>query len=144
MNTEKISRDYSRTNSTPIQSYSENQEWNQAYEIKTNRTLSKSIQSRLKNLVYTLSRPFRFLIKQHIEKSIGTQHSAIAIKDIKRPVTSIYTTQADLAKSPKTSENTNPPLSRANYEITGGKGGHHSPTFAEKFFRPKATIDTNR
>ncbi len=139
-----ISRDHSRSNSTPIQSNSDNQEGNQAYEIKKNRTLSKSIQSRLKNLGYTLSRPFRFLMKGHIEKSIGTRHSAIALKDIKGPVTSICTTQAALARSPKTSENNHPPPSQANYEIAGGKGGHRSPTFAEKFLRPKPTTDTNR
>ena len=144
MNTENIFRDYSRSNSAPIQSNSDNQAYSQAYEIKTNRTLSKSIQSRLKSLGYTLSRPFRFLIKEHIEKSIGTRHSAIAIKDIKGPVTSICTTQADLAKSPKISENTNPAPSSANYKITGGKGGYRSSTFAGKFLRPKATIDTHR
>ena len=139
-----ISRDHSRSTSTPIQSTPENQKSYQIYEVTENSTTSKSLKSKLKNFAYTLSRPFRFLMKVHIENSIGTRHSAIALKDIKGPVTSICTTQAASARSPKTSENTHPPSSQASYEIAGGKGGHRSPTFAEKFLRPKPTTDTNR
>ena len=139
-----ISRDHSRSNSTPIQRNSENKEGNQAYEVKKNHTLSKSIQSRLKNLGHTHGRLCQFLMTGHIEKSIKTRHSAIAIKGIKGPVTSICTTQSALARSPKTSENTHLPPSQANDGIAGGKSDHRSPTFAEKFLRPTPTTDTNR
>lgn len=138
-----IPRYDSRSNSTPIQSNHENQNGSQVYEVKKNRTQSKSIRSKLKNLGYTLSRPFRSLMKEHIEKSIGTRHSGIATKDIKGPVTSIRTTPSDLARSPKTSENNYPPPNQVNYEITGGKGGYISPTFSEKFLSPKL-FDANR
>ena len=136
-----IYRDHSRSNCTPIQSTPENQKSYQICEVTENSTTSKSLKSKLKNFAYTLSRPFRFLMKGHIENSIGARNSAMAIKYIKGPVTSICTTQTALATSPKKSENNHPSPSQASYEIVGSKDGHRSPTFAEKFLRPKSTTD---
>jgi hypothetical protein len=139
-----IYRDHSRSTSTPIQSTPENQKSYQIYEVTENSTTSKSLKSKLKNFAYTLSRPFRFLMKMHIENSIGARNSAIAIKDIKGPITSTRTTQAASARSPKTSENTHPPSSEATYEIAGGKGGFGCPTLAEKLWPPKPPRDLYR
>ena len=73
------------------------------YSVQKNKTTSQSAQSKLKNLAYTLSRPFRSLMKGHIEKSIGPRNSMGAMKNINAQTTSNRKTQVDSKSTPKTS-----------------------------------------
>jgi hypothetical protein len=105
---------------------------NKNYSIHESRTHSQSAQSKLKNLAYTLSRPFRSLMKGHIAKYFGTQNSMDPMKNINAPTTSIRKTGTDPTSPPKISGAINTANGQSTYEIVGGNGGHRS-TLAEKF-----------
>lgn len=98
------------------------------------RTLSKSAKSKLKNLAYTLSQPFRSLMKDHLEKSVGTRNSKDAMQNINAPTTSIRKTGPDSASTPKKFGTINTTNGRSAYEIVGGNGGYRS-TLAERLWR---------
>ena len=107
---------------------------NSNYSVHENRTPSKSAQSKLKNLAYTLSRPFRSLMKGHIEKSIGTRSSMDAIKNINTQITQSRKTGADSTSPLKTSGVINTASGQSNYEIVSGQGGHGPPTLFKRFW----------
>ena len=98
------------------------------------RTRSQSAQSKLKNLAYTLSRPFRSLMKGHIEKSIGTRNSMDAMKNINAPIVSSRKTGTDSTSPLKTSGVINTASGQSNYEIVSGQGGHGPPTLFKRFW----------
>jgi hypothetical protein len=109
---------------------------NKSYSLyeSQSHTRSKSTKSKLKNLAYTLSRPFRSLMKGHIEKSIGTRNSMDAIKNVNSRPTPNSKTGADSTSTPETSKAISTSPSPPNYEVVGGQGGHRSPTLIEKFW----------
>lgn len=80
-----------------------------------NRTPSKSFLSKLKNLGYTLSSPFKALTRGKIENSIGSRNSSVAMMNIKseqRPVA----------------------FGKFDYQVVGGKEGYGPRPFIEKIF----------
>ena len=80
-----------------------------------NRTPSKSFLSKLKNLGYTLSSPFRALTRGRIENTIGSRNSSIAMMNIKseqRPVG----------------------FNKSDYSVVGRKEGCEPRLFIEKIF----------
>ena len=97
------------------------------YSVQKNKTTSQSAQSKLKNLAYTLSRPFRSLMKGHIEKSIGPRNSMGAIKNINAQTTSNRKTQVDSTSTPKTSEAISTASGSQAYEVVSRRGGYRSP-----------------
>lgn len=111
--------------------------------VSQNRTLSKSAKSKLKNLAYTLSQPFRYLMKDHLEKSVGTRNSKDAMKNINAPTTSIRKTGPDSASTPKKFETINTTNGCSDYEIVGGNEGYRS-TLAERLWGKRFTDDSIR
>ena len=128
-----ITRHNSTSNHTQVHGNAETPKNDKNYNLHENRTLSQSAQSKLKNLAYTLSRPFRSLMKGHIEKSIGTRNSMDAMKNINAPTTSNRTTRADSTSPPKTSGVIDTANGTSAYKIVGGKGGQPS-TLAERLW----------
>ena len=59
------------------------------YEVLSgeNRTQSKSFQSKLKNLLYTLSTPFRAALKTRVEASLGNRMSPGGVDNVKTMTT---------------------------------------------------------
>ena len=123
-----ITRHNSLSNHTPVHGDAETPKTDKNYIIygSQGRTSSKSAKSKFKNLAYTLSRPFRFLMKGHIEKSIGARNSMDAMKKINAPTTSNRKTETDSMSSSKTSEVMNTTNSQSTYEIVGRHGGERS------------------
>ena len=130
-----ITQHNSTSNHTPVQGNAETPKSNKNYIVyeSQGRTSSQSAKSKLKNLAYTLSRPFRSLMKGHIEKSIGTRNSMDAMKKINAPTTSIRKTGTDSTSPPKTSGAINTAKGPSTYETVGGNGGHRS-TLAERLW----------
>jgi hypothetical protein len=131
-----ITQPNSTSNQTPVQGNAETPKTNKSYSLyeSQSRTGSKSAKSKLKNLAYTLSRPFRSLMKGHIEKSMGTKNSMDAMKNINAQTTSIRKTEADSTSTPKTSGAISTPSGSSKYTVVGGPEGHRSPTLAERFW----------
>lgn len=127
-------RSHSTSNQISVHSNPATSKTNKNYILHENqsRTRSQSAQSKLKNLAYTLSRPFRSLMKGHIAKSIGTRNSMDAMKNINTPTTAILKTGADSTSPLKKSGVINTASGQSNYEIVGGQGGHRSPTLFER------------
>jgi hypothetical protein len=80
-----------------------------------NRTLSKSFLSKLKNLGYTLSSPFRALTRGRIENTIGSRNSSIAMMNIK-------------------SEQGPVSFNKSDYPIVDRKEGHRARPLSQKIF----------
>ena len=80
-----------------------------------NRTPSKSFLSKLKNLGYTLSSPFRALTRARIENTIGSRNSSIAMMNIK-------------------SEQRLVSFNKSDYLVVGRKEGCEPQLFTEKIF----------
>jgi hypothetical protein len=131
-----ITRHNSTSNHTPVHGNAETPKTTKNYSVyeSKDRTSSQSAKSKLKNLAYTLSRPFRSLMKGHIEKSIGTQNSMGAMKNINAQTTSIRKTEADSTSTPKTSGAISTASGPSTYKVVGGQEGHRSPTLAERFW----------
>jgi hypothetical protein len=132
----RITQHNSTSNHTPVHGNAETPKTNKSYSLyeSKNSTSSQSAKSKLKNLAYTLSRPFRSLMKGHIEKSIGTRNSMGAMKNINAQTTSNRKTEADSTSPPKTSGVINIANGQSTYEVVGRQGGHRSPTLAERFW----------
>ena len=131
---ETLSTNKFSSNHTLVQDNFRTQQTNKTYALYKRPTPTKWAHSKLKNLAYTLSRPFRSLMKGHIEKSIGTRNSMDAMKNINAPTTSIRKTGADSTSSPKTSGTVNTANNgQSNYTIVGGTGGQRS-TLAERLW----------
>jgi len=131
-----ITRHNSTSNHTQVHGNAETPKTNKNYIVyeSQRRTRSQSAKSKLKNLAYTLSRPFRSLMKGHIEKSSGTRNSMDSMKNIRETTTSIRKTGADSTSPLKTSGAINTVSGQSNYEIVGGQGGHRSPTLFGRFW----------
>ena len=132
----KVDGHHLKSNHRSVHEDAESRKINKNYILheSQSRTRSQSAQSKLKNLAYTLSRPFRSLMKGHIEKSIGTRNSMDSMKNIRETTTSIRKTGADSTSPLKTSGAINTVSGQSNYEIVGGQGGHRSPTLFGRFW----------
>ena len=130
-----ITRHNSTSNHTPVHGNTETPKTNKSYSLYESKsfTSSQSAKSKLKNLAYTLSRPFRSLMKGHIEKSIGTRNSMDAMKNINAQTTSIRKTEADSTTTPKVSGTISTPSGSSKYTVVGGQGPD-SPTLAERIW----------
>jgi hypothetical protein len=86
-----------------------------------NRTASKSLLSKAKNLLYTLSTPFRALIRVELHRHVGQrEENSAAFKNIKSaPVPRSTITQA----KPSFADH-----SAQGYRIISGKGNYDGPT----------------
>lgn len=124
-----ITRHNLTSNHTPVHGNAETPKTNKSYSLyeSQSRTSSQSAKSKLKNLAYTLSRPFRSLMKGHIEKSIGTRNSMDAMKNINAQTTSIRKAEVDSTSTPKTSGAISTDGSPSTYKVVGGQGGYRSP-----------------
>ncbi len=131
-----ITRHNSTSNRTPVHGNAETPKTNKSYSLYESKsfTSSQSAKSKLKNLAYTLSRPFRSLMKGHIEKSIGTRNSMDATKNINAQTTSNRKTQVDSTSTPKTSGAISIASGPSTYKVVGVQEGHGSPTLAERFW----------
>ena len=131
-----ITQHNSTSNHTPVQGNAETPKTTNNYSVygSKDRTSSQSAKSKLKNLAYTLSRPFRSLMKGHIEKSIGPRNSMDAMKNINAQTTSIRKTEADSTSTPKTSGTISTPNGPSKYTVVSVQEGHRSPTLAERFW----------
>lgn len=78
--------DFSRLSSSSLNTR------NQANEISTSRNyqiladdeiVSKSLKSKIKNLLHTLSSPFRALTRQHVQSKLTSQHMLTGMRNIK-------------------------------------------------------------
>ena len=125
----------STSNHIPVHGNAETPKTNKSYSLYESKssTNSQSAKSKLKNLAYTLSRPFRSLMKGHIEKSIGTRNSTDAIKNINTQITQNRKTGADSTSTPETSRAISTASGPSNYQVVGGQGGHRS-TLAERLW----------
>lgn len=74
-------------------------------------TVSKSAQSKIKNLVYTLSTPFRALLRQIVQSRAGDRSSASGLTNIKS-MTSSFSTHKEMVSQ-----------SGVAYEVVGGAVG---------------------
>lgn len=124
-----ITRHNSTSNHTPVHGNAETPKTNKSYSLYESKrpTSSQSAKSKLKNLAYTLSRPFRSLMKGHIEKSIGTRNSMDAMKNINAQTTSNRKTEADSTSTPKITRTINTASGPKSYTVVGGQGGPRSP-----------------
>jgi hypothetical protein len=124
----------SQSTSSQISVHSNLATWktNKSYSLyeSQNRTSSQSATSKLKNLAYTLSRPFRSLMKGHIEKSIGPRNSMGAMKNINASTTTSRKTAADSTSTPQTSGSISKASDSSAYKVVGGQGGYRSPPWA--------------
>lgn len=133
MNT--IARNNLTSNPRSVQGSDEIPKSNKNYILheSQSRTLSKSVQSKLKNLAYTLSLPFRSLTKAHMEKSLGIQSSKDAMKNINTPTASIRKTGEESTGTPKKLKFINTANGPSAYQTVGGNGGYRS-TLAERLW----------
>jgi hypothetical protein len=129
----EITRNHSTSHHRSVHDSLKTPKNNKNYSLHENRTSSQSAQSKLKNLAYTLSQPFRSLMRGHIEKSIGPRNSMGAMKNINAQTTSNRKTQVDSTSTPKTSGAISTASGSPAYKVVGGQGGHRSPTLAERF-----------
>jgi len=79
--------------------------------LKDSATVSKSAQSKIKNLAYTLSTPFRALIRQIVQNRAGDRTSTVGLTNIKSPASSVSAPKQMVAQS------------SVAYEVVGGGGG---------------------
>ena len=69
------------------QSIGKSQGSSQGYTLISGGPESKSFLSKLKNLGYTLSAPFRAILRNKIDNTVGHQKATIAMKNINSEVT---------------------------------------------------------
>lgn len=97
------------------------------YEVLTGeRTVSKSLLSKAKNLLYSLSRPFRALARQFVANRLGDGDMSAAIKNIKSAPpqnASPAKATAELAPQPE-----------RGYTIVSSKGGHREPSVFDRLW----------
>jgi len=79
--------------------------------LKDDGIASKSLRSKVKNLLHTLSSPFRALTRQHVQSKLSRQSMADGMMNIKSSASSANTMRASIAQS------------GVEYEVTGGVGG---------------------
>lgn len=81
------------------------------YEVLDDGIVSKSLRSKVKNLLHTLSSPFRALTRQHVQSKLSRQSMADGMMNIKSSASSANTMRASIAQS------------GVVYEVTGAVGG---------------------
>jgi hypothetical protein len=81
------------------------------YTVVDDGIASKSLRSKVKNLLHTLSSPFRALTRQHVQSKLSRQSMADGMMNIKSSTSSANTMRASIAQS------------GVVYEVTGGVGG---------------------
>ncbi len=97
------------------------------YEVLTGeRTVSKSLLSKAKNLLYSLSRPFRALAREVIANRLGGGDMSGAIKNIKSAPpqnTSPAKATAEVVPHPD-----------RGYTIVSSKGGYREPSVFDRLW----------
>ncbi len=92
-----------------------------------NRTASKSLLSKAKNLLYTLSMPFRALIRVELHRRVGQkEENSVAFKNIKStptPHTTTNESKAEFASQPE-----------RGYTIVSEKGGYGKPSLLDRLW----------
>jgi hypothetical protein len=82
------------------------------YRILNNGgTVSKSAQSKIKNLAYTLSAPFRAVMRQIVQSRASDRANTGGLTNIKSPVSSASNSREIISQS------------SVAYEVVGGGGG---------------------
>jgi len=76
-----------------------------------NAAVSKSAQSKIKNLAYTLSAPFRAVMRQIVQSRAGDRASTGGLTNIKSPTSSASTPKEMVSQS------------GVAYSVVGGSGG---------------------
>lgn len=79
--------------------------------LNDSATVSKSTQSKIKNLAYTLSAPFRAVMRQIVQSRAGERASTGGLTNIKSPAPSARTHKEMVSQS------------GVVYEVVGGAGG---------------------
>ena len=79
--------------------------------IKDDGIASKSLKSKVKNLLYTLSSPFRALTRQHVQSKLTNQSTSVGMSNIKSTNSSASTHKEMVSQS------------GVVYEVVGGRGG---------------------
>ena len=87
--------------------------------LEGSRTVSKSIQSKIKNLAYTLSVPFRALMRQTVQGRVGGSANSAGVINIKSTPPS-----RPLSAENKMEPRSNPGLDYEVIEIKEGFGRH--------------------
>jgi hypothetical protein len=83
-----------------------------SYKIRNDSTtVSKSAQSKIKNLAYTLSAPFRALMRQIVQSRVSDRASTGGLTNIKSPAPSASSRTEEISQS------------SVVYEVIGGAGG---------------------
>lgn len=92
-----------------------------------NQPVSKSLQSKIKNLLYTLSTPFRALIRLELERRIGQRAEnsgcLINIKSTPLPRSSANERQMELASQPE-----------RGYTVISTKEGYGKPSLFDRIW----------
>jgi hypothetical protein len=71
-----------------------------SYEIRNDSTtVSKSVQSKIKNLAYMLSAPFRALMRQIVQSRVSDRASTAGLTNIKSPAPSARTHKEMVSQS---------------------------------------------
>jgi lantibiotic modifying enzyme len=93
-----------------------------------NKPVSKSLQSKLNNLLYTLSTPFRALIRLELHRRVGQrEENSAAFKNIKStpmPRATAQKRKAEIASQPD-----------RGYTVVSGKGGYGKPSLFGRLWR---------
>jgi hypothetical protein len=85
-----------------------------------NRTASKSLLSKAKNLLYTLSKPFRALVRVELHRRVGQkEENSAALKNIKSTPMARSTTNERKAEFPN--------QSAPKYKIVSPKENYENP-----------------
>lgn len=92
-----------------------------------NKAASKSLQSKAKNLLYTLSTPFRALIRLELHRRVGQgKENSAAFKNIKStPMTraTAHERKVEIASQPE-----------RGYTVVSAKGGYGKPSFFDRIW----------
>jgi len=92
-----------------------------------NEAVSKSLQSKVKNLLYTLSTPFRALIRLELHRRIGQREENSAVfKNIKStpiPRATAHEGKVEIASQPE-----------RGYTVVSGKGGYGKPSLLDRIW----------
>jgi len=120
----------SRSNSVSTETYLHNTNVsNSDYVILEDekRTASKSLLSKAKNLLYTLSKPFRALVRVELHRRVGQQEEkSVALKNIKStpmPRSTTNERKAEFASQPE-----------RGYKIVSEKGSYGKPSLLDSLW----------
>ncbi len=93
-----------------------------------NKTVSKSLQSKAKNFLYTLSTPFHALIRLELHRRVAQrEENSAAFKNIKStlmPRATAHERKVEIASQPE-----------RGYTVVSGKGGYGKPSLFDRIWR---------